>query len=133
MPAQTFVVYRGARAALADLARQKGMPIEAVRFRIRAGWGVEAALDTPIRKKRVLPPVEEAAAASVDEKLEKAVRREVAPPWVRHPEPCPEPRRSNAELRALLAEAEAVMLATTAVDLRRRRVLEQLREWQGRV
>lgn len=43
-----FVVYRGERHKLCDLCDSRGMRTATVRSRIKSGWGVERAIDTPI-------------------------------------------------------------------------------------
>lgn len=44
-----FVEYRGRRVAVANLARECGFSYMALCMRLRAGWSVERAAETPLR------------------------------------------------------------------------------------
>jgi hypothetical protein len=47
-----MLTYNGITQTLPDLADQFGMDLELVRDRLRRGWTVEAALETPVRQRR---------------------------------------------------------------------------------
>lgn len=47
----TWVMFRGTRRRLIDLCDEYGVPGDTARWRIRKGWPVEVALETPVRPK----------------------------------------------------------------------------------
>lgn len=49
-----FIVYRGRRMTIADAAREAGAGVtrETARCRIRTGWSIEAAVETPLGPRR---------------------------------------------------------------------------------
>lgn len=138
----TEVEWNGRRWTLAELSAKCGMQADTLRYRILSGWPIDDAVSKPsqrvIRQKpRSERKEEREALQSADAALDAAVALESAPPWERHPQPTTDavPRQRSGipeELKALLGEIEAVMLATTAVELRRKKVLEELRRWRSR-
>lgn len=47
-----LVEYRGERKPLIEIAEKKGINIKTVKTRIKRGWSVEKALETPVKKKK---------------------------------------------------------------------------------
>lgn len=47
----TWVEYRGGRRRLIDLCEQFGIGTDTARCRLRAGWSVERAIETPVRRQ----------------------------------------------------------------------------------
>jgi hypothetical protein len=46
-----WIEYRGERRLLIDVCEERGIPWDSIRWRIRSGWPVDAAVETPIRPK----------------------------------------------------------------------------------
>lgn len=99
--APRMVKFRGEFRAINELAREHGINQDTVKFRLRSGWTIEDALTKPVARRAAEIPVAAAPAA---------------------------PQRRLDGLWDLLEEAENVLLATVAVDMRRRRLIDRLRQ-----
>jgi len=142
MPAATTVTWKGKTERLDVLAKRFGLGINTVQYRLRAGWRLEIALGTPAGHRpagAALAPQPSTGVVddAVERDLAKAIAKESAPPWQRHPQPltdvvgrAPKPGAVPG-LGELLGEVEEVLLATVAVDQRRSRLLNRLRKWRG--
>ena len=116
MKSRTHIEWKGATTSLTDLARAHDLMPETLRYRLKAGWSLE----------RALQPKGDAKTRAVLLRLRKEKPR---------PEPLPAPRPPRAgfpQLRALLEECEAVLLAVHACPERRRHLIDDLQAWKAR-